>query len=568
MAAGLRAGQEVLLPGMPQRSPLLERLSRRSPLIVPALVFALPLCGAVALALVRALDAEAWSRLWHDTQTAPALGLSLWVGLASTMLTFTLVLWLVAHLHGTRWWLRMQQGLGSLLAVPHAAFAIGLALLLMPSGLVARLLAPLAGWDFPPDVATVQDRWGLALIIGLVLKEVPFLLWNVVAQLQRVGQEREIERQLQTAASMGYTSRSTWWRVLWPQLLPRLLLPSLAVWAYSLTVVDMALVLGPTLPPTLAVLAWQWLRDADEAIGRQGAAAALLLTLVVAAGALAAWALVRLLEPVLAHRWSRGDRRGSDSGSAPARLTLLAMPGTYALVLGLLAYVSVAAVWTFPELSPQVWSADAWVIVAHSGSTVWLTALLAVCSAVLGLVVAVAWMEGSPAHWDHRAAPLVFAPMLLPGVLLVVGLYRLMLELRLDASLPGLWLAHGLFTAPYVLVALAPAYRAYDARYEQTAQALGHGRAAFLWHVKWPMLLVPMAAAAAIGFAVSVLQYLPTQFVGAGRFATVTTEALTLASGGQRTLTAAFALLQGLMPAVVFGSALWLGRRQARRLGV
>ena len=37
---------------------------------------------------------------------------------------------------------------------------------------------------------------------------------------------------------------------------------------------DVALVIGPTTPPTLAVLAWQWLQDADPAMNAQGAAAA------------------------------------------------------------------------------------------------------------------------------------------------------------------------------------------------------------------------------------------------------------------------------------------------------
>ncbi|MDH5538301.1 MAG: ABC transporter permease, partial [Rhizobacter sp.] len=296
MATGLTEGRagSTWRPG----SVLRTTLSLRAPLLLPLLVFALPLLGALLLGLARAWDGPAWSQLWADSQTAPALSLSLWVGLASTGLSLTLTLWLVTHLHGTPVWLRVQRSLGSLLAVPHAAFAIGLALLLMPSGLLARLLAPLAGWAFPPAVATVQDAWGLSLILGLVLKEVPFLLWNVVAQLQRVGQGREIERQLQMAASMGYPARSTWWRVLWPQLLPRLALPLLAVWAYGLTVVDMALVLGPTLPPPLAVLAWQWLRDADDAMGQQGAAAAVLLTVVMAAGALAAWLLMRALKRV------------------------------------------------------------------------------------------------------------------------------------------------------------------------------------------------------------------------------------------------------------------------------
>jgi len=83
----------------------------------------------------------------------------------------------------------------------------------------------------------------------------------------------------------------------------------------------------------------------------------------------------------------------------------------------------------------------------------------------------------------------------------------------------------------------------------------------FWWHVKWPLLAAPLASALAIGFAVSVAQYLATQFIGAGRHATVTTEAVTLASGGQRTLAAALALLQALLPATAFALAARVHRR-------
>jgi putative thiamine transport system permease protein len=400
-----------------------------------------------------------------------------------------------------------------------------------------------------------------------VLKEVPFLLWNIAALLQRVGEGARIARQLDVAASMGYAHRSTWWRVLWPQWLPRLALPLLAVWAYGLTVVDMALVLGPTRPPTLAVLAWQWLLDADEATNRQGAVAALVLTGLVALGALVALIALRGVQPWFVQWRVRGDRPQVRRGVGWVRGGVRGAAMVYAGVFALLAYVSVAGVWTFPSLLPQAWTGEAWATVARSGPTLAATATLAVASAAAGLALAVAWLESTPAAWDRRAAPLVFAPMLVPGVLLAAGLYRLTLGLALDGRWLGVALAHMLFVAPYVLVALAPAYRGFDERYAHTAHALGRRHSAFLWHVKWPMLLAPLAAAFAIGVAVSATQYLTTQFVGAGRITTVTTEALTLAAGGQRTLTAAFALLQALLPAAVFGAAWWLGRRQARRLG-
>jgi putative thiamine transport system permease protein len=161
----------------------------------------------------------------------------------------------------------------------------------------------------------------------------------------------------------------------------------------------------------------------------------------------------------------------------------------------------------------------------------------------------------------------VLAPLVIPGLLLMVGLYTVALPLRLDGTLAGLAWVHTLVTLPYVFVALAPAWRSFDARFEHTALALGRSRAAFWWRIKAPMLAAPMAAALAVGFAVSVAQYLPTQFIGAGRHASVTTEAVTLASGGQRHTAAAFALLQALLPALGFALAAWVGRHRGARLG-
>ena len=86
------------------------------------------------------------------------------------------------------------------------------------------------------------------------------------------------------------------------------------------------------------------------------------------------------------------------------------------------------------------------------------------------------------------------------------------------------------------------------------------GRARFLLRVKWPLLRPALWSAFAVGFAVSVAQYLPTLFIGAGRYATVTTEAVTLASGAQRSLTSAYAWLQWLLPVLMFSLAAWVAR--------
>lgn len=145
-------------------------------------------------------------------------------------------------------------------------------------------------------------------------------------------------------------------------------------------------------------------------------------------------------------------------------------------------------------------------------------------------------------------------------MLWVVGLHRVALAWQLDAQWAGLWLAHTLAALPYVLIALSPSYLGFDARYAQVASSLGRGKLGFLLKVKWPLLRAGLAAALAVGFAVSVAQYLPTLFIGAGRFSTVTTEAVALASGGQRSLLSAYAWLQWLLPALVFALGAWAGR--------
>ena len=75
------------------------------------------------------------------------------------------------------------------------------------------------------------------------------------------------------------------------------------------------------------------------------------------------------------------------------------------------------------------------------------------------------------------------------------------------------------------------------------------------WRVKLPMLLRPVLVAAAVGFTVSICQFLPTLFAGAGRIDTLTTEAVSLASGADRRAIGAYALLQMTLPFTAFGLA-------------
>ena len=559
--------------------PPLRRVSCLAPLLL-ALVAGLPMGWALWAAASQALDVPAWQALWADPQTLRALGLTLWTGLASTALVWFTVARLLASGFIRQ---RLAQGLAqvpALLATPHAAMAIGLVLWLAPSGWALRLVSPaLTGFDAPPPWFTTQDPWGLGLILALWLKEVPFLLWVAATHMQREDVRRRWQAEFALAQTLGRTPGQAFSQVLWPQLAPLLRWPVWAVLAYGLTVVDMALIIGPATPPTLAVLAWQWLGDADLATQAQGAAAAGWLTgcLAVLAGVqLVAGRAGRHIHGRVLHRLAgRGSLRWGDAlASVTRRLGVRALgpglgPGSwgwrvivacYTAVWFALAVGSVSGVWPFPSVWPSLWTGDAWAQVLGSARTVWTTLGLAVASASVCLVWSVAWLEVATRRWQQVLRPGWLLPLVLPSVLWVVGLYSTALQWRLEGRWWGLWLAHAVMVLPYVLLALEPAYRAVDPRQRALVASLGHGRWTYLLCIQWPLLKRALASAWAVGFAVSVAQYLPTLYVGAGRFATVTTEAVTLASGAQRSLMSAYAVLQMLLPVLAFALAAWVSR--------
>jgi putative thiamine transport system permease protein len=524
-----------------------------------------PLAWSLGHALLAGVDGAAWRALWQDTQATRALGMSLWTGLASTALATAATAGLLSLSATPGKQQRLTHKLAFMLAVPHAAFAMGLVLVIAPSGWLLRALSPWAtGLNVPPPWPTTQDPWGLGLIAVLALKETPFLLWAALTHMQRPEVGQRLNRELQLAATLGYEPQAAWWRLVWPQLLARLGAPLLAVLAYGLTVVDVALVIGPSSPPTLAVLSWQWLQDASALQNAQGAAAAWTLAGTVDACATVAWAALNA--PLWRHLRTRGApelrawfTKGTASlgGGATSMLAALYLAVLTALLLG-----SFIGTWPFPDLLPTRWSLAAWLSVRDSASALWTTLWLATASAACALLWVVAWLELAPVQWQLRLQSLAYAPLVLPSLLWVVGLHRLALNWGLDATATGVWLTHTLACLPYVLLSTVGSYGGFDRRYAQLTASLGHTHWHFLLHVKWPVLRATLAWGFAVGFSVSVAQYLPTLYVGAGRFATVTTEAVTLAAGGQRSLMAAFAWLQWLLPVAVFAAAAWLGRKR------
>ena len=230
--------------GAAPRAPARPRLLPWAPALTLAVLLAPVAAGLIgvlapAFGWMPALGGE---RLtldpWRDLLAWPGITasvrLSATTGLAATALSLALTILICAGLHGTRAFALARRALSPLLSVPHAAAAFGLAFLVSPSGWIARALSPWAtGWERPPDLLIVQDPWGLALIAGLTLKEVPFLLLMTLAALPQADADRAVL----TARALGY-GRVTRLdaRGAAPRIYPQIRLPVFATLAYSASV--------------------------------------------------------------------------------------------------------------------------------------------------------------------------------------------------------------------------------------------------------------------------------------------------------------------------------------------
>jgi putative thiamine transport system permease protein len=522
---------------------------------------ALPIAAGLAGTLAPAVSGQGFATLGQWPGLPRALALSVGTGLISTLAALAITVLMIAALHDRPGFVAFRRALSPLLALPHAAAALGLAFLVAPSGWLVRLISPWAtGWNTPPDLLILNDPMGIALTLGLVAKEVPFLMLMALAILPQT----DIARRGQIAASLGYGRVMGLVLSTLPALYKGLRLPVFAVLAYGMTNVDMAMILGPTLPPSLAVQITDWM-GAPSLQHLSTAAAGALVQLALVAATLALWlGAERVLAPLIPVLAAAGLRaRALD---APMAVLAGVMAGLIALGLfaGMtgLALWSFAGLWQFPDALPETLSLKTWTKAAPDLAEQSATTLAIALAASFGaLALALAALEAEARQGRPIGAVwLIYLPLIMPQVAFLPGLQVMALHLGAKGSAATVAAAHLIFVLPYVWLSLAPAFRGWDGRIGLTAAAMGTKPARIFWRLRLPMLLAPVLTALSVGVAVSVGQYLPTLMLGGGRVETLTTEAVALSSGGDRRLIGATALLQMALPALGFALAMGLPR--------
>lgn len=547
-----------------------------SPYITLALLCA-PVAAGLLGTVLPALSDQA-SGLW-GALAWPGFYQSVWLsvktGFLATIISLFVTLVLISSLYGTRAFVAVQHLVAPLLSVPHAAAALGLAFLISPSGWVARALSPWAtGWTQPPDLHILNDPAGWALIFGLVTKEIPFLFLLSLAALPQT----DAKRRLLVAQSLGAARLAAFVVAVLPALYRQIRLPVFAVLAYSATSVEIAMILGPSLPPTLSVQIAVWMKDATLTQQPLAAGAALVQLMIVFL-MMAVWILAERLLARGLQAWAMSGARGHllHQLLSPVGIGLGVVSSTL-LILGLagLSLWSVSGLWSFPALLPDSYSLAVWrgsaPLLLDSSATTLIIAFLATCAA---LVLTLSCLEAEHRFGlqaGQKSMVLLFLPLIIPQIAFLPGLQLIALKTGIEGTIFAVAFAHLVFVLPYLFLSLAPAFRAWDLRIAVVGASLGASPARVFWTLRMPMLLRAILTAIAVGMAVSIGQYLPTLLIGGGRLPTLTTEAVALSSGGNRRLIGALALLQMVLPAAFFMLAIALpayvyrDRRAARGL--
>lgn len=490
----------------------------------------LPLVPAAFELISPALSPSHWLALFADPQLPQALLATLVSVTLAAIGALIIALLAILALWPGAGWVRLSTRLPWLLAIPHVAFASSALLLFAEGGMLYRAL---------PFLVPQVDRYGIGLGITLAVKESVFLLWLLSALLS----EKQLSQQVIVMDSLGYSRLQCLnWLVL-PSVAPALGKVMLAIVAWSLSVVDVAIILGPGNPPTLAVLSWQWLSQGDVVQQAKGALASLLLV-----GLLGGYTLVGYL---LWRVWRRtlpavNGVRQRFSSYLPGHVLTRLLPLSGALCIVVLALMA--------ELT------------SVNREILFTSLQLGVISGTVALITLFLWLEWGPMTGNRW----VWLPIILPALPLVTGQYTLALRANLDGLFLTVIWGHLLWVTPWMLFVLKPAWQRIDPRLILIAQTLGWTRGRIFWQVKCPLLLRPALIAFAVGFSVSIAQYMPTLWLGAGRYPTLTTEAVALSSGGSTAILATQALWQLLLPLLVFALtallSLWVGRfRQGLR---
>ncbi|MGO1491189.1 MAG: ABC transporter permease, partial [Psychrobacter sp.] len=197
----------------PYKKDLFTQIAVFSPKLL-LMILILPVLGGLISVLLPAFNwvpaleqttvgLQGFRDLWQTPGLTQMAALSIATGLISTLLAFVMTLMILAAFFNSVWLTRIEHLLSPILVIPHAAAAIAVGFLIAPSGMFSRLISPwLSGWALAPEGIFPHDPYGISIILGLTLKELPFLLLIALGALAQPDLGKKLRQQYKVAINL------------------------------------------------------------------------------------------------------------------------------------------------------------------------------------------------------------------------------------------------------------------------------------------------------------------------------------------------------------------------------
>ena len=488
--------------------------------------------------------------------------LSFFTGFLSTVLALFFSQLIILSIFQSRVYSFIKTIISPLLALPHVTMAIGLLFIFSPSGLLLRIFSPwLTGFERPPNIFIIPDDYGFFLILGLVLKEIPFFILVSISAIEQFGARKFFN----LGKSLQHTTFSVWCVLLFPLIYHRIRLIVFIVIAFAASVVDMSLLLAPSTPSTLAIQILQNYQSSEPKSLFIASNLALIQLLVI----LKLFLIWFLLEKLLSNKYLFTFLVNAVSYKSNL---IKYFTFTLILILSILSFLTIISSflwglggnWYFPNLLPKNISFEVLTIFLNENkSLILISVFVPLIVSILSCLIVTLWVELTESlnKRNQFLEGLIFLPLLIPQISFLIGMQSFLIPLNFNNFLLPLIIVELFYVIPYSFIILAPSFRAISKDILKVASSLGKNRFERLILVKIPMIMPTFLLSIAIGMLVSFALYTPVYFIGAGRVTTLTVETLNLSlSGAKRDLGVA-TIFQIIIPIIILLLVIWYKKR-------
>ena len=491
--------------------------------------------------------------------------LSIFTGIVSTALA--LLFSQVIHLYffKSKIYIYLKIIISPLIALPHITMAIGLIFLLSPSGLLLRSVSPwLTGFDRPPNSYLFPDEYGFILILGLILKEIPFLILVSLSALREFSSSKFFDM----GKSLQHSSFSTWFILIFPIIYKKIRLVVFIIIAFSSSVVDMSLLLAPSTPSTLSVRILQIFQssDMDSFFIASNLSLIQLFIIIIL---LIVWIF---FEKIIKLKFFYiFFIKITSFKSEFLKITILC----FSVILFLLSFMGIICSilwgfsenWYFPNFFPNDLNIENFLNFYYQNkSLILISIFIPLMVSLLSISLIILWVElldysnitKTQFEW------IIFTPLFIPQISFLIGIQSFMIFFNFSSFLIPLIFVQLFYVIPYCFIILAPAMREVKSDYIKVASSLGKNRIVRLFKIKIPLVLPSLMTSFAIGMIVSFALYVPVYFIGAGRVTTLTVEALNLALSGSKEDLGIATFFQILFPTLLLFTVAFINRKTVK----